>query len=153
MAKEEAEKLLEKLDALVGVGMLDSSESDSTLEVELKLALHSEMLSVSSDDILSFFLSRKFILSWISIADLLGRRIDNSITDSFLVILDRTRLSSSAVQRTMVLPELVLCSGILAARFVFGSFTGVYSASLRSVNLLALVTFFNCPDLRRRHLN
>lgn len=153
MAKEEAEKLLEKLDALVGVGMLDSSESDSTLEVELKLALHSEMLSVSSDDILSFFLSRKFILSWISIADLLGRRIDNSITDSFLVILDRTRLSSSAVQRTMVLPELVLCSGILAARFVFGSSTGVYSASLRSVNLLALVTFFNCPDLRRRHLN
>lgn len=153
MAKEEAEKLLEKLDALVGVGMLDSSESDSTLEVELKLALHSEMLSVSSDDILSFFLSRKFILSWISIADLLGRRIDNSITDSFLVILDRTRLSSSVVQRTMVLPELVLCSGILAARFVFGSFTGVYSASLRSVNLLALVTFFNCPDLRRRHLN
>lgn len=153
MAKEEAEKLLEKLDALVGVGMLDSSESDSTLEVELKLALHSEMLSVSSDDILSFFLSRKFILSWISIADLLGRRIDNSITDSFLVILDRTRLSSSVVQRTMVLPELVLCSGILAARFVFGSSTGVYSASLRSVNLLALVTFFNCPDLRRRHLN
>lgn len=98
LVKDDAEKLLEKLEVLVGVKTFVISVSDSRLDVEPELELLSMRFSVSNEDMLNFFLSRKWILFSISLVDLLGSSMDNSMIDNFLETLDRIRLSSSVVQ-------------------------------------------------------